>query len=55
MNDLKKYEYKIGLKDLIIIAYSGIRGAFPLILSLNLFKDPFFNSEFKHMAMLVTI
>lgn len=35
-NDPKnKTEQKIGIKECVIIAYSGIRGAFPLIICLS--------------------
>ena len=40
MNDSnKKYEYKITYKDCILIAYSGIRGAFPLIICLGIVSE----------------
>ena len=55
MNDPKKYEYKIGLKDCIIIAYSGIWGAFPLILCLSLVKDDFFSVQFRHLTTMITV
>jgi NhaP-type Na+/H+ or K+/H+ antiporter len=55
MNDPKKFEYKIAIKDCIIIAYAGIRGAFPLILCLSLAKDEFFSPHFRHLTTMITV
>ena len=55
MNDPRKYEYKIALKDCAIIAYSGIRGAFPLILCLSLVKDEYFSPSFRHLTTMITV
>ena len=55
MNDPKKYEYKIGIKDCFIMAYAGIRGAFPLILCLSLVKDDYFSVEFRHLTTMITV
>lgn len=55
MNDPKKSEYKIGIKDCVIIAYAGIRGAFPLILCLSLAKDDYFSAHFWHLTTMITV
>lgn len=47
MNNPDSYEYKITLKDCLLIAYSGIRGAFPLILCLGLVKETSYDLYFR--------
>ena len=56
MNDSsKKYEYKITYKDCILIAYSGIRGSFPLIICLGIVSDESYDKYFRLIVSLVTI
>lgn len=50
-----KQEYKIGVKESFFISYSGIRGAFPLIICLLLAQNENFSVEFRKLAILVTI
>ena len=54
-DERKRTEYKITWKECIIIAYSGIRGAFPLILCLSIAKNDNYDPYFKQLAMLITI
>lgn len=54
-DDRKQSEYKITWKECIIIAYSGIRGAFPLILVLSVAKNVNYDPYFKQLSMLITI
>ena len=54
-DDRKRTEYKITWKECIVIAYSGIRGAFPLILCLSVAKNEHYDTYFKQLAMLITI
>ena len=54
-DDRKRSEYKITWKECIVIAYSGIRGAFPLILCLSIAKNVAYDSYFKQLAMLITV
>ena len=49
------HEYKIGIKQAIVIAYSGIRGAFPLIIVLMIAKNEEFPEHFRQVAVIVTI
>ena len=51
----KRSEYKITWKECIIISYSGIRGAFPLILALSVAKNDDYDEYFKNLSMLITI
>lgn len=51
-NDL---EYKIRWKDAIIISYSGIRGAFPLIICLTIIQNDSYPAEFKYVTSVVTV
>lgn len=55
MNSDNNNEYKITIKDCLLIAYSGIRGAFPLILSLGLVKEKSYDLYFRQTTMLITI
>ena len=56
MNNKKnKHEYKITIKDCVLIAYSGIRGAFPLIICLGFAKNPNYDEHFRRTAILITI
>lgn len=48
-------EYKIGWKDCVVIAYSGIRGAFPLIICLTILQNESYTPEFKHITSVVTV
>lgn len=50
-----KLEYKIGWKDAIVISYSGIRGAFPLIICLTIIQNPAYSSEFKYITSVITV
>lgn len=50
-----KMEYKIGWKDAIVISYSGIRGAFPLIICLTIIQNPDYSSEFKYVTSVITV
>lgn len=54
-DDRKRSEYKITWKECIVIAYSGIRGAFPLILALSVAKNENYDPYFKQLSMLITI
>ena len=49
------HEFKIGFRESIVIAYSGIRGALPLIIVLMISKAEDFPIEFKQVAVLTTI
>lgn len=48
-------EYKIGVKDAIVIAYSGIRGAFPLIICLTILQNETYSDRFKYVTSVVTV
>ena len=50
-----KHEYKIGVKQAAVMAYSGIRGAFPLIICLMIAKTPEYPAHFRQVAVMVTI
>lgn len=54
-NNKNKNEYKITIKDCVLIAYSGIRGAFPLIICLGFAKNPIYDEHFRKTAILITI
>ena len=47
MNTKSPNEYKVTIKDCVLIAYSGIRGAFPLILCLGLVKEDTYDLYFR--------
>jgi NhaP-type Na+/H+ or K+/H+ antiporter len=51
----KKSEYKINWKDCMVIAYAGIRGAFPLIICLTIMQNDSYDSHFKNITSLITI
>lgn len=55
MNTDSPNEYKITVKDCVLIAYSGIRGAFPLILCLGLVKVESYDLYFRQTTVLITI
>ena len=56
MNDSSnETEYKVKLIDCILIAYSGIRGAFPLIICLFIARNDAYDSHFRTLTTLVTI
>jgi hypothetical protein len=56
MNDPENHtEYKIRVKDCILIAYSGIRGAFPLIVCLTIARDEDYDPQFRALTMFITI
>lgn len=55
MNTDSSHEYKVTIKDCLLIAYSGIRGAFPLILCLGLVKEHSYDLYFRQTAILITI
>ena len=48
-------EYKLGWKDCVVVAYSGIRGAFPLIICLTIIQNESYPSDFKYVTSLVTV
>lgn len=50
-----KNELKVGVKESIVIAHSGIRGAFSLIICLMVAKTPEYPVHFRHLAFLITI
>lgn len=51
----KKSEYKINWKDCMVIAYAGIRGAFPLIICLTIMQNDHYDPHFKNITSLITI
>jgi NhaP-type Na+/H+ or K+/H+ antiporter len=51
----KKSEYKINWKDCMVIAYGGIRGAFPLIICLTIIQNDKYDTHFKNITSLITI
>jgi NhaP-type Na+/H+ and K+/H+ antiporter len=56
MNDQENdTEYKITLKECVVIAYSGIRGAFPLIICLFIARNDKYDTRFRTLTTLVTI
>ena len=48
-------EYKVSWKDCLVIAFAGIRGAFPLIICLGVARNPAFPTYFRLMTILITI
>jgi NhaP-type Na+/H+ or K+/H+ antiporter len=48
-------EYKITVKECVVIAYSGIRGAFPLIICLFIARNEQYDVRFRTLTTLVTI
>lgn len=54
-NSRNAHEYKIGVRECVVIAYSGIRGAFPLIICLMVAKDESYPEHFRRTTVLVTI
>lgn len=42
---INKYEYKINLKDVLILTYGGLRGAIALCLALMVATDSSFSEE----------
>ena len=56
MNDQENdTEYKISIKECVVIAYSGIRGAFPLIICLFIARNDNYDVQFRTLTTLVTI
>ena len=56
MNDHNnETEYKITLRECVLIAYSGIRGAFPLIICLFIARNEEYDLKFRTLTTLVTI
>ena len=49
-NKNNKYETKLTVKECVIIALGGIRGAFPLIIYLTVMQNPNYNNRFKSVV-----
>lgn len=54
-NKNNKYETKLTVKECVIIALGGIRGAFPLIIYLTVMQNPNYNNRFKSVVQLITV
>ena len=50
-----KSEHKMKWQEAVVIAYSGIRGAFPLIICLTIVQNPNYDTNFKYITSLVTV